>query len=106
MISKFAVKIVLTLLFLLCLFRMPYGYYQLVHYVGMAGFIILVYLDFKKKDKTMVFIWFFSALLINPFYKAVLGRLIWNVVDILWSLALLISLFFDFLSYKRDTSFN
>lgn len=70
----------------------------------MAGFIILAYLDFKKKDKTMVFIWFFSALLINPFYKVVLGRLIWNVVDILWSLALLISLFFDYREFNNETS--
>jgi hypothetical protein len=37
------IKIVLALLFFLCLADMPYGFYQLVRFSGLIGFSILAY---------------------------------------------------------------
>jgi len=48
---------------------MPYGYFQLVRFVGMTGFIILAYLDKENEDKMIVIIWICSAVLINPIFK-------------------------------------
>jgi uncharacterized membrane protein YhdT len=62
---------------------MPYGYFQLVRFVGMMGFIILAYLDKEKEDKTIMIIWICSAVLINPIFKIALGRTIWNIVDVI-----------------------
>jgi hypothetical protein len=37
------IKIVLAVLFFICLFDMPYGYYQFVRFAGLIGFAILAY---------------------------------------------------------------
>ena len=45
-------KIALAALFFLCLLDMPYGYYQLVRFVALAGFAILAYKANEKGQKT------------------------------------------------------
>ena len=85
-------KIVLSILFLVCLLDMPYGYYQLVRFLGMVGFAILAKNNYRKND-TWFIIWLSSAVLINPFYKIALGRDIWNIVDVIWAILLVASIF-------------
>ena len=36
-----AIKIILAILFFICLADMPYGYYQIVRFAGMLGFVFL-----------------------------------------------------------------
>ena len=76
------VKIILSILFLLCLFDMPYGYYQLVRFAGFLGFALLAYMSNKRKQETEVIIYIALALLFQPFIKVALGRIIWNIVDV------------------------
>ncbi len=38
-----AIKIVLAILFFLCLADMPYGFYQFVRFAGLIGFAVLAY---------------------------------------------------------------
>jgi len=103
-ISKISVKIILAALFLLCLFKMPYGYFQLVRFLGMASFIWFAYLDNEKNDKSLVILWVCSAILINPLIKIALGRTIWNIVDVVWALILLITLVKDFSTSSFTTA--
>ncbi len=90
------IKIILTILFLLCLLQMPYGYYQIVRFVGMAGFVVLAFLRYQQ-NKTVnleVIIYVFLALLFQPFIKVALGRrTVWNIVDVIVSAGLIVSLF-------------
>jgi hypothetical protein len=79
---KTITKIILTILFIACLFKMPDGYFQLVRVLGMASFVWFAYIDNERKDKTLFIIWILSALLINPFIKIALGRTIWNFTTI------------------------
>lgn len=67
-------KIILAILFLLALLNMPYGYYQLLRFFGLVGFIILAY---NLKDKKDFWFWFWtsSSALINPFFKVSLAQL-------------------------------
>ena len=46
-----AIKIVLAVLFFLCLADMPYGFYQFVRFAGLIGFAILAYQAHKKADR-------------------------------------------------------
>ncbi|MDB9755930.1 hypothetical protein OAB20_06560, partial [Winogradskyella sp.] len=85
-------KVVLAILFVGCLFDMNYGYYQLVRFFGMIGFGILAF-DNYEKNKTWFIIWLSSAILINPIFKIALGREIWNIIDIIWAILLIISIF-------------
>lgn len=85
-------KVTLAFLFLLCLLDWSYGYYQLVRFVGMVGFIILAYKEYKN-NRQWVWVWVASAILINPLVKIALGRTIWNIMDIVWAVLLIISIF-------------
>ena len=84
-------KIILIVLFISCLLDWSYGYYQLVRFVGMVGFAYLAYSDFNK-SKTWSYLWIASAILINPLFKIALGRTIWNIVDVIWAVLLVVSI--------------
>jgi hypothetical protein len=88
------IKIILSIIFLLCLTDMPYGYFQMVRVVGMIGFGILAVSEMDNRNKGMLYFYIASAVLINPIFKIALGRELWNVVDVIWAVALLASLFF------------
>lgn len=85
-------KIVLTIFFIGCLFDMSYGYYQLVRFLGMVGFGILAF-NVSKINQIWFLIWLSSAILINPIFKIALGRELWNIIDIIWAILLIVSIF-------------
>ena len=74
---------------------MPYGYYEFARFVGMLGFALLAYFDYQKNQtiNSSVIIYIALALLFQPFIKVALGRTIWNVVDVVVSLGLIVSAF-------------
>ena len=86
------VKISLSILFLLCLLDWQYGFYQLVRFLGMIGFGILAFEEYEK-DKNWFIVWISSLILINPIFKISLGRDIWNLVDVIWVILLVYSIF-------------
>ena len=46
------IKITLVILFMICLLQMPYGYYQIVRFLGAAGFSLLAYINYQQKQNT------------------------------------------------------
>jgi hypothetical protein len=87
------IKVVLAVLFLLCLLKMPYGFYQFVRFVGIIGFAVLVYQANQLGRQTEMIIYGGLALLFQPFFKISLGRQIWNIIDVVVGLGLIISIF-------------
>ena len=101
-----AVYIILSVLLLLCLVPMPYGYYQLVRFIAMTVFGVMAWLFYAtrntpglcapeeqkgyiKVDSTtilskvsMAIVFGALALLFQPFLKISLVRTIWNIIDI------------------------
>jgi hypothetical protein len=86
------IKIVLAVLFFLCLADMPYGFYQLVRFVALIGFIVLAYQSIQGSRKVEFIIYGSLAVLFQPLVKIALGRQIWNIVDIVVGLGLLLSI--------------
>lgn len=86
------IKIVLATLLLLCLLDMPYSFFQLVRFMSMAGFAFLAYTANETNSKNEMLLYVFLALLFQPFEKIALGRELWNIVDIIVALFLIISL--------------
>ena len=102
-----AVYIILSVLLLLCLAPMPYGYYQLVRFIAMTVFGVMAWLFYAtrntpglcapeeqkgyiKVDSTtilskvsMAIVFGALALLFQPFFKIALGRILWNIVDVI-----------------------
>ncbi|MBF6642147.1 hypothetical protein IVB69_11700 [Flavobacterium sp. J49] len=89
------IKIVLAILLFLCLADMPYGYFQFVRLAGLIGFTILAYRANQEGRKTEMIIYCGLALLFQPFFKIALGRTLWNLVDLIVGISLLVSLFFN-----------
>src|SRR5690554_1094218 len=87
------IKIVLAVLLLLCLAKMPYGYYQLVRFAGLIGFAILAYQANQQNKQTEMIVYGALALLFQPFFKIALGREIWNIIDVIVGIGLIISIF-------------
>lgn len=88
-------KIILAIILFLCLLDMPYGYYQFVRFVSFAVFGYFAYQANQKANQTEVFIYLALALLFQPFVKIALGRTLWNLVDVVVGVGLLLTVFID-----------
>lgn len=87
------IKIGLAVLLLLCLLKMPYGYFQLVRFLSFVGFGYLAYEASKEKEEQLIFVYIALAILFQPFIKIALGRTVWNMVDVVVAVFLVLSLF-------------
>ena len=87
-------KIILAALLLLCLLDLPYSYYLFVRWSAMIGFSYLAYISYKYKQNFMTIVFVLLAVLFQPFDKIALGRTLWNVVDVIIGLTLIILVFF------------
>ena len=74
---------------------MPYGLYPFVRFAGLIGFAVLAYQANQQGRQTEIIIYGGLALLFQPFFKIALGREIWNIVDGIVGIGLLISIFMN-----------
>ena len=88
-----AIKIVLSIMLFVCLADMPYGFYELVRFSALVGFVILAYKAHQEGKQTETFIYGALALLFQPIFKIALGRDIWNMVDVIVGIGLIVSIF-------------
>ena len=84
------IKIILAALLLLCLAPMPYGYYQLVRFVSMIVFGVMAYKYWNQEKNALAVTFGVLALLFQPFLKVALGRTMWNIVDVIVALLLIV----------------
>jgi hypothetical protein len=59
----------------------------------MVGFAVLSYLAYNEKNKIEMIVCIALVFLFQPFAKIALGRELWNVVDIIVGVALVVSIF-------------
>lgn len=83
------IKYILAAALLLCLANMPYGYYQFVRVASSVGFGILAYAAFENKKQGEGILLIVLILLFQPLEKIVLGRTLWNIVDVVVAIYLL-----------------
>ena len=86
------VYLILAAMMLLCLAPMPYGYFQLVRFVTMVVFGVIAYQYYLRQKTVATVIFIVLAVLFQPIYKIALGRITWNIIDVLVA-GLLIALF-------------
>ena len=58
---------------------------------AMGAFFYLAYAEQERKEWMVV--WIVSGLLVQPIFKVSLGRDIWNIVDAIWAVLLIVSIF-------------
>lgn len=80
----------IVVLLLVCLFDMPYGYYSFVRFVAAAAFCLFAYVANLSGNKDRMIAFIVLAVLFQPFLKIPLGRVIWNIVDVVVAVYLLV----------------
>lgn len=90
---EFYLKIILIGLLLICLLKMPYGYYKFIRLSVTFSFI---YFAFNNRNKSiLVVVWILLAFLFNPFYKIFFTKFIWNVIDVLVAIFIFSTFYLD-----------
>jgi hypothetical protein len=90
---NFIIKIFLSLLLFLCLADMPYSYYQFVRFLSCIAFAYFAYDANEKEEKTTAIIYLVLAILFQPFLKISLGRELWNIIDVIVGVGLMLTIF-------------
>lgn len=93
--NKKIIKITLAILLLLCLFKMPYWYYQLLRIFGTIGFAYLSWKEYDEKLKFTPVLFGISAILLNPIIKISFDRNTWQIIDAILAIILLITYIFE-----------
>ncbi len=96
-----SIKLILAISLLICLFDMPYGYYQFVRLCAFIGFGFLAFKSYKIEDNNMLILYAGLAILFQPFYKIALGKEIWIIVDLIVGIGLLAGLIIGIIKTKR-----
>jgi hypothetical protein len=86
------IKIGLAILFFICLADMPYGYFQFVRWAALVGFALLAFDASDKNRQQEMIIYIGLAVLFQPVFKISIGRLLWNMVDVVVGVGLLFTL--------------
>ena len=92
----------LAAILLLCLAPMPYGYYMLVRFLAVIGFSMVAYRYYHEKKINLAWTFVALAMLFQPFAKIALGRLIWNIVDVVVGIGLIVLYFVEKNSNNKE----
>jgi hypothetical protein len=87
------IKLALAVLLLICLFHMPYGYYQLVRFIAVVGFAILTYYEYERQNIPLVIVFVGLMVLFQPLANIPLGRQAWIFVDVVVAAGLVVMVF-------------
>lgn len=85
-----ALKLFFALALLLCLAPMPYGYYMLIRIVAAILFVIFAGQYYVAKKEELAITFGILAFLFQPLIKISLGRDVWNMVDVVVAILLVI----------------
>jgi hypothetical protein len=85
------VKIGLAVLLFICLLDMPYGYYQFVRVAATSVFVLFAIQSYNLKSNAMILIYVILVILFQPFEKIALGREVWNILDVIVGVGLLLT---------------
>jgi hypothetical protein len=90
------IKVFLAILFFTCLFDVPYGYYQFVRFLSCIAFGYLAHISNEEKLNNQTIIYIVLALLFQPFIKISLGRELWNIVDVIVGVGLILNTIIEY----------
>ena len=94
-------KLILAIALLLCLAPMPYGFYMLVRFFATVIFGLMAYRYHQEKKENLMITFGALAVLFQPLIKIPLGRTVWNVVDVVIAVVLIVQLIREYEIKKR-----
>ena len=100
------IYLIIAAILLLCLAPMPYGYFQFVRLVATIAFGVMAYRYYQERKEWLAYTCGTLALLFQPFYKIALGRTIWNIVDVIVAIGLIVLFVWEWKRGKKDSVSN
>ncbi len=95
------VPLCLAAALLICLAPMPYGYFTLVRFLATVVFGVYAYKCYTAKKEGLTWIFVTLALLFQPLAKVGLGRTIWNIIDVVVAIGLIVLFFLEWKEGKK-----
>ena len=86
------IKLIMAVAMIICLLPMPYGYYQMVRLGSAVGFSYLAY-NLKTGESNMLLVYIGLAVLFQPIVMISLGRILWNILDLVVGIWLIINVY-------------
>lgn len=83
-------KFALAIGMLLCLAKMPYGYYTLLRFVCTFAFGYMAYAYYEENKRPWAVTFGALTMLFQPFLKVALDRGTWNFVDLVVAIMLIV----------------
>ena len=87
-------------LLLLCLLDMPYGFFVLVRFIATAAFCFFAFVEYQDGNKDRMILFIILSVLFQPLWRIPLGRVIWNIVDVVVA-GYLVYLLFQVIKSKK-----
>ena len=94
----------LAAVLLLCLAPMPYGYFILVRILATVVFGLYAYRCYMAKKEAFTWVFGTLALLFQPFAKVGLGRTVWNIIDVIVAIGLIVLFIIEWKGGKKNSS--
>jgi len=91
-LSKY-IRLGVSIMLLLALASLPYGYYILLRWVVSVTSVYIAYLAYKEKKQWWITLFLFITVLFNPVVPIYLNREMWAIIDIIVALLFIISIF-------------
>ena len=88
-------KLILAVVLLLCLAPMPYGYFQLVRLFSTIAFGLMSFQYYKGGKEKLAYTFGTLLLLFQPLYRISLGRTVWNIIDVIVAIGLIVLFFWE-----------
>ena len=98
--------LVIAAMMLLCLAPMPYGYFQLVRLLATIAFGFMSFRFYQERKEALFYTFGALALLFQPLYKIALGRTIWNIIDVIVAIGLILLFIWDWKNGKKERKGN
>ena len=89
-----------SVMLLLAILKMPYGFYQILRLLTVSGCLIIAYNEFKKDGwNNLVTIAIIGVVTMNPIFPIRLSKEWWHIIDIF--MAILIGVYALRMNVKR-----
>ena len=98
--------LVIAAMMLLCLAPMPYGYFQLVRLLATIAFGFMSFRFYQERKEAFFYTFGALTLLFQPLYKIALGRTIWNIIDVIVAIGLILLFIWDWKNGKKERKGN
>jgi len=86
------IKLILAGTLIFGFLSMPHLFYRLSAFILFAGFTVLAYEAFQRRDQIDVKIFVFAALLYNPFFLIPFPHFFWLIVNAIAIIGLIINI--------------